>query len=293
MKLLALFCVALFSIGCGKVVSNAIVEPQSSPAILDEPSCSLALDDVPVRARGAFSPERTGLRWSGVNGNVVLELSCNYAHESSGFLRSVTLKLDDVKGSGVYPATVLANMDATDGKGFLSGVDCSVNLQTSAQAAAGPMRATFDCDDTERFTNRNLGLTGQRISGIIVAPPMAPPKRPSCSMELNGTYKARAIGTAGVGSARGELACDSVGSDGSGYRLSIDHLPSDQLAATLWVTRDWSLVEFRGTCETTVLFDDGPGRRFVADVSCNDMVAPDGSRESLTTHIDGKNLPPR
>jgi hypothetical protein len=290
MKLLAFFCVVLVSIGCGKVVLNATdAEPQSSPAILDEPSCSLALDGIPVRAQGAFSPERTGLNWNGADGNVVLELTCNYAHESSGFLRSVMLKLDDVKGSGVYPARVSANMDATDGKGFLSGVDCSVNLQTSAQAAAGPMRATFECNDTER----NLGSTGQRLSGIIVAPPMAPPERPSCSMALKGTYNAQATGTADVGYASGELACDSVGPDGSGYRLVVDHLPSDQRLATLWVTHDWALVEFRGICETTVLFDDGPGRRFVADVSCNDMVAPDGTRESLTTHIDGKNLPPR
>jgi hypothetical protein len=63
----------------------------------------------------------------------------------------------------------------------------------------------------------------------------------------------------------------------------------------LTVSSSWCptcAIDYAGACAYDVLVDEGVGGRFVATFDCADLVAGDGTKESITGRIDGLHMRP-
>jgi hypothetical protein len=311
MKSFILCAVAtLLSTGCGQVVSSSAeagstarpprvsVEPSAPVDTLAEgdPTCSFAFDGIPAGPQSVFSGKHSDLSWS--SGQTVLGLTCTYDDPSSGTVGYVNLDLYDVTGSGHYAAGVSAGINAGPWDGDkevqFEGGDCSVNLQTTAETT-GAMSATFECKSLVQLrSNGYWRQTNHTLRGSMRLPPVPPrvaPAKPSCSMALDGTYETRAGGTGEV-YGPSAMSCDSVGADGARYVLRADLSNYASGIYTLVAFHGWSATEFRGPCTVTSATSDGNGGPVVADLTCDAMVAADGSLESIRGHVEGIIPPP-
>jgi hypothetical protein len=292
--------------GAGRDAASG--DPGAVPASAeDNGSCALVLDGVSV----TDAPVTTiaTARFGGTEREARLLVDCSYA--TGGVRRGgIQLMVDRFHGPGEYTPDYVyysRSVPLTDA-GFY-GVEypsdpkyatsdpCSLHVDAFAPAQKEGMRARFSCP--------RLGLdldTSLRIEGSVLLPPRAghdaggPPDAasmpsmlneagaPSCVLHATGQYAADAVGWGH------SSFCSAYAADGTRF----DFAPDPQ-AASLDVVASWCPtceLDYQGACDVQVEVDEGFGGRYAATFSCDGLVAPDGTRESLTGRIDGRHAPP-